>query len=231
MIGAGFAGLACAHELRAAGYKVTVVEARNRVGGRVLSFQDFVAGHTCEGGAELIGSNHPTWVAYAKQFGLELIDVTDDDKLTYPVYLLGKLRSEEETEKLFEEMDAGFNSLNADAAKIDPEKPWDSPRAADLDRQNLGDWLKGLEIGPLSKAAIDIQLSSDNAVDNAQAAASSRCWPLLRAAAAKNTGPRAKSTAVRAATNSWRLSSRQRSAPTASCCDCRSRRFRSETTA
>ena len=39
IVGAGFAGLACAHELKAAGYKVTVIEARNRVGGRVLSYR------------------------------------------------------------------------------------------------------------------------------------------------------------------------------------------------
>lgn len=169
VIGGGFAGLACAHELKAAGYKVTVVEARNRVGGRVLSFSDFVEGHTCEGGAELIGSNHPTWVAYAEKFGLKFIDVTDDDKLTYPVHLMGKLRGDEEVEKIFEEMDASFNALNDAAAKIDPEKPWESPGAAELDRQNLGEWVKSLEVDPLSRAAIDIQLASDNAVDNAQA--------------------------------------------------------------
>ena len=105
-----------------------MVEARNRVGGHILlSLHDFVVGHTCEGGAGLDRIDPSAWVAYAKQFGLELIDVTDDDQLIYPVHLLGNLRSEEETEKLFEEMDAGFNSLNADAARIDPEKPWDSP--------------------------------------------------------------------------------------------------------
>src|SRR5689334_17868673 len=38
VIGGGFAGLACAHELKQAGYDVTVIEARDRVGGRVLSF-------------------------------------------------------------------------------------------------------------------------------------------------------------------------------------------------
>ena len=62
VMGAGFAGLACAYELLSAGYRVSVVEARRRVGGRVLSFHDFIPGRNVEGGGELIGSNHPTWV-------------------------------------------------------------------------------------------------------------------------------------------------------------------------
>src|SRR6185436_10947244 len=36
VIGGGFAGLSCAFELKAAGYDVSVLEARDRVGGRVL---------------------------------------------------------------------------------------------------------------------------------------------------------------------------------------------------
>ena len=75
VVGAGFSGLAAAYELSQAGYEVTVVEARNRVGGRVISFSDLVPGKIVEGGGELIGSNHPAWIAYAKQFSLEFLDV------------------------------------------------------------------------------------------------------------------------------------------------------------
>ena len=38
VIGGGFSGLAAAYELSSAGYDVTVLEARNRVGGRVITF-------------------------------------------------------------------------------------------------------------------------------------------------------------------------------------------------
>ena len=72
VVGAGFSGLAAAYELVSAGIDVQVVEARNRVGGRVLSFRDFVPGKVVEGGAELIGSNHVLWQAYAKRFGLTM---------------------------------------------------------------------------------------------------------------------------------------------------------------
>ena len=82
VIGAGFAGLAAAHELLSAGYQVTVLEARDRVSGRVLTFDNFVPGRWIEGGGEYIGSNHPTWVAYAKKFGLDLIEVPESEDLS-----------------------------------------------------------------------------------------------------------------------------------------------------
>ena len=59
VIGAGFAGLAATYELGSVGYDVTVIEARNRIGGRVVTFDDFVPGRFVEGGGELIGRNHP----------------------------------------------------------------------------------------------------------------------------------------------------------------------------
>src|SRR5260221_11164007 len=64
VIGAGFAGLAAAYELSRAGPDVTGLGARNRGGGRVVSFRDLVPGWTMEGGAELIGGNQATWSDY-----------------------------------------------------------------------------------------------------------------------------------------------------------------------
>src|SRR5437762_7195070 len=84
VIGGGFGGLACAHELKTAGYDVSVFEARDRVGGRVLSFSDLIKGKNVEGGGELVGSNHPTWVAYKEKFNLEFLDVSDEKDLVSP---------------------------------------------------------------------------------------------------------------------------------------------------
>lgn len=163
VLGGGFAGLAAAHELGAAGYDVTVLEARNRVGGRVLSFGDFVAGKNAEGGAELIGSNHPAWVAYADRFGLSFLDVTEDEALEAPIVLGGKRLADAEAKALWEELDAALARLNADAAKVDADEPWKSPDAGALDRRSLRAWIEAQEGSAALQAALDAQLASDNA--------------------------------------------------------------------
>jgi monoamine oxidase len=169
VIGAGFAGLACAYELKAAGYKVTLIEARGRVGGRVLSFQDFIEGKNVEGGAELIGSNHPTWVAYAEKFGLKFLDVSEDEDLNFAVHVDGKLLDYEEAGKLYEEMDAATATLDEPAAAVDAEEPWKSPNAAELDKQNLATWIANSKASDLAKKIMSVQISSDNAVANEKA--------------------------------------------------------------
>ena len=98
IIGAGFAGLACAHEFVTAGCDVTLLEARSRAGGRVITLHNLVKGKHIEGGAEFIGSNHPAWLAYAKHFGLKLLedsgDVDADPALFFDGHLLDEQRDE-----------------------------------------------------------------------------------------------------------------------------------------
>ncbi len=170
VLGAGLSGLACAHELIAAGYDVTVVEARSRVGGRVLSFNaanknEFVPGRNVEGGGELIGSNHPTWVGYAEQFGLDFIDVTEDETLEAPLMLGGKMMEASEAEAMFKEMDLAFMLMNKDAADIDEDAPWKHPNAKALDTRTLQNWVDTLEVGELGKTGIALQLTADNGVE------------------------------------------------------------------
>lgn len=163
VIGAGFAGLACAHELRAKGFAVTILEARKRVGGRVLTFHDFVKGATIEGGAELIGSNHPAWMGYAKKFGLGFRDVTEDDA-EFPVILGGRRLTAKESEALYEEMEHSYTSMNADARGVNADAPWKTPNAEALDRKSTAQWLRGLNVSKLCKQALAAELQNDNSV-------------------------------------------------------------------
>lgn len=168
VVGAGFAGLAAAHELAAAGYTVTIVEARKRVGGRVLSFSDFVEGRNVEGGGELIGSNHPNWLNFAERFSLEFLDITEPEEAEWPIVLGGKRLTSEEADALYEEMDAAFSAMNGDAEPVDAEEPWKSPRAAELDARATADWVAQLEVSELCKAGITAQLEADNGAPTAR---------------------------------------------------------------
>jgi len=167
VVGAGFAGLAAAHELASVGYDVRVVEARNRAGGRVLSFSDFVVGKNVEGGGELIGSNHPTWVAYADRFGLEFLPIEEPEDAEFPVLLGGRRLTREESDGLYEEMDAAFSSMNSDAEAIDADEPWTSENAATLDARPTADWIDALEVSPLCKSGLHAQLQADNGASTA----------------------------------------------------------------
>ena len=164
VVGAGFAGLAAAHELASAGYAVTVVEARNRLGGRVLSFSDVVKARNVEGGGEFIGSNHPTWVAYAEKFKLPLLDITEEEDAEAPILLGGKRLNASEAEALWEEMDEVLPAMNTAAAKVNADEPWKSRDAAALDRRTLASWITALKASPLCKAGITAQLAADNGV-------------------------------------------------------------------
>ncbi|MDM7914733.1 MAG: flavin monoamine oxidase family protein [Candidatus Eisenbacteria bacterium] len=163
VLGGGFAGLACAWELLQSGYDVTILEARNRVGGRVLSFHDLVPGKTVEGGAELIGSNHPIWIAYADRFGLEFLDVTEDEAQA-PILLDGRILAWNEEEALYEEMTSALATMNADARRVDAERPWLSPGARALDLRPTSDWLRSLSVSPLTRRALEVQFTADNGV-------------------------------------------------------------------
>lgn len=70
IIGAGLAGLAAADALRRAGADVVVVEARDRVGGRVWSVP--FAGGVAERGAEFIFPSDEVFLATARRLGLKL---------------------------------------------------------------------------------------------------------------------------------------------------------------
>lgn len=162
VIGAGFGGLACAHELMNAGLRVTVLEARSQVGGRVLSFHDLAGGKTVEGGGEFIGTNHPTWLAYARRFGLELYE-GEEPEADEPLIIDGKRLNAKEAEALYEEMKVVTEQMTKDARIVQADEPWKTAGARELDRTNSSSWLNGQPVSRRCKRAFASQLAADNA--------------------------------------------------------------------
>jgi monoamine oxidase len=73
VLGAGLAGLSAAYELSRAGHDITVLEARLRPGGRVVTWREpFSDGLYADVGASTLPSNHDYTLGYVERFGLEL---------------------------------------------------------------------------------------------------------------------------------------------------------------
>ena len=72
IIGAGFAGLAAAYKLKTAGWNVTILEARDRIGGRVYSHKFAGTDLMCELGAEWVGESHERIKALCHDFKIPL---------------------------------------------------------------------------------------------------------------------------------------------------------------
>ena len=169
VIGAGFAGLSCAYQLQRAGADVQVLEARNRVGGRVLTLNTFVEGQRIEAGAELVGGNHPTWMAYAKEFGLTMRDVSDEDDPASPLLIDGKLYTGQDSRDLFDAVEQALTLMNADARSVDLQMPWRTPEAVRLDQLSFAEAVRRWAVKPEVRRAATALISNDNVLEASEA--------------------------------------------------------------
>ena len=80
VVGAGLSGLSAARLLKAAGLKVKVVEARDRVGGRTLTQRDPISGRCTDLGGAYIGPTQRNVVRLAEELGVELFKIYDEGK-------------------------------------------------------------------------------------------------------------------------------------------------------
>src|SRR5499427_3013220 len=139
--GAGLAGLAAAHDLAARGAAVTVVDARERVGGRVWTIRDgFAENQHAEAGGDLIDEGQHEIRAMAEQVGLRLTRilrggfgyVRTDGSGKPQIALRKALRGWDRLAGALDEETTPYRRA---------DRRWDSPVTARIARRSVARWL------------------------------------------------------------------------------------------
>ena len=147
IVGAGFAGLTAASELVKAGRSVVVLEARDRVGGKVLN-HSLGPGEETERGGTFTGPTQNHIMGLAKELGVELFEqhysgesvyFVDGERTTYTE--APPLGTAPPDPQILAEIAATVTLLDQMATEIDVNAPWDAPNAASWDSQTLQSWI------------------------------------------------------------------------------------------
>jgi monoamine oxidase len=104
IIGAGVAGLSAARDLTTSGYKVALLEARDRIGGRIYSYHDPAQGNTVELGAEFIHGRPPQTLSILREAGLEWHGMTGSSWYSRGGKLTQDSSEDERIERIYQKM-------------------------------------------------------------------------------------------------------------------------------
>lgn len=146
VVGAGVAGLVAADRLLAAGRSVTVLEARDRVGGRTLTVPvPGFDGVVVDQGGQWAGPGQDRLYKELARFGLATHPQSTGGSAL--VLFRGKARRYTGRIPKLDPLtlaDIGQAQLRFDrlAATVDLDEPWRTPKALELDGQTLESWLR-----------------------------------------------------------------------------------------
>jgi monoamine oxidase len=148
------AGLTAAREIVRAGRSVVVLEARDRVGGRVHN-HDLGNGRVSEAGGTFVGPTQDHVIGLAQELGVGMFDTYDTGN---NVYLNGGRRSEwsdtgptgtaPPDPTLLPDLAQAVAQLDQMSTEVPVDAPWGAARAAEWDGQTLESWIAQNTVNP-----------------------------------------------------------------------------------
>jgi monoamine oxidase len=158
VVGAGLAGLVAARELSDAGASVVVLEARDRVGGRVLN-HPIGDGKVVEVGGQWVGPTQERVLALARSLGLETFPThAHGDNL---LELGGRLTRYRGTiprlgPAALADVAQAMLKLDRMARRVPLEAPWNAAKARQWDSQTLWSWMRRNVFTPAGRTLLEI---------------------------------------------------------------------------
>lgn len=150
VVGAGISGLVAARTLAAAGRSVAVLEARDRVGGRVLN-HTLATGLVIEMGGAFVGPTQDRIFALVKDLGIATFKEYEQGKNVYVTRSGRCLRYTGTTPPAPTILPDALllqRRLDAMSRQVPVDAPWTAPKAAEWDAKSAHTWIKQNTLNP-----------------------------------------------------------------------------------
>ena len=144
VVGGGISGLVAARKVARRGRSVLLVEARRRVGGRVLNHH-LESGGTIEAGGAFVGPTQNHILKLARELDVKTFKEYVDGNSVYISSTTGRLEYQGTVPPdptILPDAANLLTQIDQYAAEIPVDAPWTHARAAEWDAQTLGEWIR-----------------------------------------------------------------------------------------